>query len=25
LTFYKFESWKKVKIKQIIKLLDKFW
>lgn len=24
LTFYKFESWKKVKIKQIIKLLDKF-
>ncbi|WP_368029674.1 glycosyltransferase family 9 protein [Arcobacter sp. s6] len=24
LTFYKFESWKKIKIKQIIKLLDKF-
>jgi hypothetical protein len=24
LTFYKFESWKKLKIKQIIKLLDKF-
>jgi hypothetical protein len=24
LTFYKFESWKKVKIKQIIKLLDNF-
>ena len=24
LTFYKFESWKKIKISQIIKLLDKF-
>jgi hypothetical protein len=25
LTFYRFESWKKLKAKQIIKLLESFW